>query len=177
MKRGNIFNQGYYFNNLQAILKLCTEILNGLVYLHNKKIVHRNLCPENIYLTNDLVSVISNFFSSRILDTSGVTEFVKLNEYQPFEQRTKLYKFEVDVFALGCIWYEIMAHEQLFRKEDIKKEGNTEIKVPAELEGKIPIEFIELIERMVLFNPTERITLAKILESKLITEYTEKSKE
>lgn len=48
------------------VLEQCT---NGLAYIHSKQIIHRNLCPENILITNCCLVKICGFgLSCQLLD-------------------------------------------------------------------------------------------------------------
>jgi serine/threonine protein kinase len=46
------------------------QIAEGLVYLHNKKIIHRDIKPENI-LMKDGVAKIADLGTSKFMSTSG----------------------------------------------------------------------------------------------------------
>jgi serine/threonine protein kinase len=44
--------------------KLFFQIINGVEYLHNNKIVHRDIKPEHILLTAKGVPKLANFYFS-----------------------------------------------------------------------------------------------------------------
>jgi serine/threonine protein kinase len=41
----------YFKSFFQELICLAFQIVNGLVYLHSKEIVHGNLKPQNVLLT------------------------------------------------------------------------------------------------------------------------------
>ena len=53
---------------LKPIMK---QIVEGVVYLHDNKVIHRDIKPENILMLND-VPKISDLGLSKIMKTSGV---------------------------------------------------------------------------------------------------------
>ena len=91
--------------------------------------MHRNLKHDNIMVTNDGIIKIADFALSRIAvipHFSYTPEDPKERErsgrearrlwYRPPEIlfRKKLYSFEVDMWAVGCILAEITIGESLF---------------------------------------------------------------
>jgi serine/threonine protein kinase len=46
------------------------QILQGLVYLHDRKIIHRDIKPENILLSNDIPK-IGDLGLLKLINTSG----------------------------------------------------------------------------------------------------------
>lgn len=106
--------------------------MQGLNYCHRNGIMHRNLKPDNIMITKDNNVKISDFSLSRVAQIPHfpyTPEDPKERErsgrearrlwYRPPELlfRKKLYSFEVDMWALGCLLAELSLGEPLFNGE------------------------------------------------------------
>lgn len=96
--------------DLQIILK---DILKSLKFLKEVGIIHCDLKPENILLEND------RLFKVKLIDF-GSALFIQEND-QHFEMQTLPYRspeitlrsdysFEIDMWSLGCIVYELITH-------------------------------------------------------------------
>lgn len=44
------------------------QLLNGLAWIHSKKVAHRDLKPENVLLSKQGVIKICDFGSSKVID-------------------------------------------------------------------------------------------------------------
>jgi serine/threonine protein kinase len=44
------------------------QLLNGLSWIHSKKVAHRDLKPENVLVSKDGVIKICDFGSSKVID-------------------------------------------------------------------------------------------------------------
>lgn len=114
--------------NLKMILY---QILQALTHCHRHGIMHRNLKPDNIMVSGDTVK-LSDFSLSRIATIphfSYTPEDPKERErsgrearrlwYRPPEllYRKKMYSFEVDMWAVGCLFSEMALGEVLFNGE------------------------------------------------------------
>ena len=98
------------------ILHIFRECVNGLEYIHSHSIVHRDIKPQNLYLTeNGGVKIgdlgISIDFSSPTVPTDCVGTFQYM---APEVVRGENADFSADIWSLGCVLYELMWRRPLF---------------------------------------------------------------
>ena len=98
------------------IWSMFLKITIGLATLHKSKILHRDLKSLNIFLTKDLDIKIGDFGVAKILTQTG---FAKTVIGTPYYLSPELcdelpYNDKSDVWALGCILYELCTYEHPF---------------------------------------------------------------
>ena len=107
-------------------LSVCTmlQILCGVEHLASQGIIHCDLKPENILLDScadafTATARICDFGAAVRCDGSGfyTGSFVGTPLYMPPEQRTGHFNTQVDVWACGCILYEMLSNSRL--RDDI----------------------------------------------------------
>ena len=80
------------------------DVTKGLIYLHKKGIVHRDLTASNVLLTSSLIAKISDLGNSRFLPKE---EFAKLTSrpgtavYMPPKASGNDYSYKLDIFSFG----------------------------------------------------------------------------
>ena len=99
-------------------ISLSKDMACGLAYIHSKKIIHRDLCGDNILLklTQPVpVAKISDFGMSRLYDSSKVTHTLTAighrMGYLPLEAlrlEEEKYDSSLDVFSYGVILVQIV---------------------------------------------------------------------
>ncbi len=99
-------------------ISLSKDIACGLAYIHSKRIIHRDLCGDNILLqlTQPVpIAKISDFGISRLYDPSKLTRTLtalghRLGYLPPEAFRLKEEKYDnsMDVFSLGAIMVQIV---------------------------------------------------------------------
>lgn len=97
-------------NDTKKALKVFLEICLGVDYLHNNKVIHRDLTPENIFILNGERVVISDFGLSREQGTIEANyKQAKIGFIPPECMDISLNtQPQFDIFQLGMILYRIL---------------------------------------------------------------------
>ena len=115
------------------ILDLCL----GIKEIHENNLIHRDLKPKNIFITKNNKVKIINFGISKKLDNKYKYNLIGTNNYMAPEMlKGEKYSNKVDIWALGCIIYELFTLNICFQDENIFGIIN---KIINEKHGKINI--------------------------------------
>ncbi|KAM9195700.1 interferon-induced, double-stranded RNA-activated protein kinase [Mergus octosetaceus] len=85
------------------------QILEGVNYIHSKGLIHRDLKPQNIFISRDGQIKIGDFGLVTSVTYETLTENRGTKSYMAPEQVFDKYGKEVDIYALGLIWFEILS--------------------------------------------------------------------
>ena len=101
--------QNYFFSE-DFIWKLFIQISIGLYHIHSKKILHRDIKTLNIFLTKELNGKIGDLGVAKTLEgTDHAMTFIGTPYYiSPEMCQNKPYNEKSDIWALGCILYELI---------------------------------------------------------------------
>jgi serine/threonine protein kinase len=98
---------------LQAAVRLCREVADGLYALHQARLVHRDLKPGNILLDRDGSANITDFGLAKHHDASVLTKpgqaIGSLAYMAPEQIRGEEVSATTDVYALGCVMCECLS--------------------------------------------------------------------
>ena len=146
------------------------ELIKALKYLHlNEKLIHRDLKPQNIFLTENMEVKVGDFGLALEINEK---EEEKLNDicgtlnYIAPEIYTRKYSYEVDIWSLGIIMYQLIYGQTPFNikknnKEDIKKLINKNYDFPEDI--RISPCAKDLIKQILEPDPERRPSLDQIL--------------
>jgi tRNA A-37 threonylcarbamoyl transferase component Bud32 len=99
---------------------LLYQLLRGLLYLHSAGIIHRDLKTANILINEERAELkIADFGLSRVVEEAGdeeLTQYIFTRWYRAPQVicGIKAYKYEVDVWAVGCIFGEMLLQKPIF---------------------------------------------------------------
>ncbi|AGC01671.1 cyclin domain fused to cyclin-dependent serine/threonine protein kinase [Acanthamoeba polyphaga moumouvirus] len=97
------------------------QLLNGLKYMHEKKIIHRDLSCNNVLISNNDILKISDFGCSRQFihskSTNNFSEGVCSLWYRPIDIVLGKYPYneKMDIWSCGCIIGAILRGDHLFK--------------------------------------------------------------
>ena len=136
-------------------------ICAAMAYLHDHGIVHRDLKPGNIFSDEGVVKVgdygLSKFIScSR---RSGHTESIGTVHYMAPEVANGRYGKEIDVYALGIIFYEMLTGRVPFEGESVGEVLMKHLTAQADV-SLLPEPYKTLIAKAVEKDPEKRFSSA-----------------
>ncbi|NXG53865.1 E2AK2 kinase, partial [Psilopogon haemacephalus] len=154
----NSCHQKYY----QMAQSKFLQILKGVNYIHSEGLIHRDLKPQNILISREDKVKIGDFGLVTSVAYETFTENRGTKSYMAPEQVGDRYGKEVDIYALGLIWFEILSpftfrHEKVEVWPDIR-------------EGQLPESFnngfpavAPIIKKMLSKDPSGRYSVSEIL--------------
>ncbi|KAL8563766.1 hypothetical protein ACOMHN_058281 [Nucella lapillus] len=93
------------------------QLTEGLQYLHHKKILHRDLKPQNIFLKDKFCIKIGDLGIARQLvftKEMAATHIGTPLYISPEIYQGNSYSYKTDIWSLGCCVYEMMALQYAF---------------------------------------------------------------
>jgi len=114
----NLMPSSFALADLSERLRAFTRTLQGVAYLHHLGIVHRDLKPENILLFNGIPKIadlgiahVAPGFINWSQLTVSKEQLMNRDYYAPEQRHGDATKVDhrVDIYALGCILYEIVS--------------------------------------------------------------------
>lgn len=152
------------------VLMIFTQILLALSFVHSNNIIHRDIKPSNIYLLKRCVVKLGDFRISKKLQNNLAQTLIGTPFYMSPELLLgKGYSFPSDIWATGCILYELLTGKHCFNGKTQKDLFQNIIKcnIP-EIPTGYSDGLISLLNDMLNRNPEKRPTCQQILEYDVI---------
>ncbi|XP_055006351.1 serine/threonine-protein kinase Nek5 [Boleophthalmus pectinirostris] len=153
----------------QQILDWFVQICLGLKHIHDKKILHRDIKTQNIFLTNRGTRVkLGDFGIARMLNNTmelartcvGTPYYLspEICENRPYNNKT-------DIWSLGCVLYELCMLRHPFEGSSLRQLVNKicrgrYIPVPARYSYDLRL----LITQLFKVNPRDRPSVSSVLK-------------
>lgn len=107
----------------RQILRWLTEVALALKYMHDKHVLHRDLKSQNLFLTSSDRLRVGDFGISKVLESTLAFARTAIGTpyyLSPEICQEKPYSFGSDIWALGCILYEMAALRVPFDAQTIQ---------------------------------------------------------
>ncbi len=142
------------FSSLKDKIRIIRQVAVGLDYAHKRDIVHRDVKPANIILTQELEPKLMDFGLARFSDSSLTMSGAILgtpNYMAPEQVQGKKVDARSDFFALTVIFYEMLTNEKPFAGDTITtviyRVVNEDPILPCKLNPDLPRSVDQMIEK------------------------------
>ncbi|XP_064564829.1 interferon-induced, double-stranded RNA-activated protein kinase isoform X2 [Zonotrichia leucophrys gambelii] len=138
------------------------QIAKGVQCIHSEELIHRDLKPQNIFISHDNKIKIGDFGLVTSVAFETLTENRGTRSYMAPEQIGTKYGREVDIYALGLIWFEILSAITAHEKSKVWSSAR-EGELPEYFKNQFPAE-ASIIKKMLSRDPSGRITISHLLD-------------
>lgn len=151
--------------DFQDTIRISLQICAALKHAHNNKIVHRDIKPQNILVSDDGTIKVADFGIARAVTSSTVTiaganVIGSVHYFSPEQARGSYVDTRSDIYSLGIVIYEMLTGKVPF-------EGDTAISVALkhiqenvlpinEINPNVPNSIQDIIEKAIEKDPNKR---------------------
>ena len=145
------------------------QLINGVEYIHSKNIVHRDLKPENLLLTKNKILKIIDFGLSCPFDGINLlkTKCGSPSYAAPEIINSEKYDgFKTDIWCCGVILYAMLCGFLPFGGDNDTELFKSILDCDPEIPDELSKEAKMLIKRIFTLNPSQRISIPEIKQTK-----------
>lgn len=145
------------------------QIVSAVQYMHQKRIVHRDLKAENLLLDSEMNIKIADFgFSNEFTPGTKLDTFCGSPPYAAPElfQGKKYDGPEVDVWSLGVILYTLVSGSLPFDGQNLKELRERVLRGKYRIPFYMSTDCENLLKRFLVLNPIKRGVLTTIMNDK-----------
>lgn len=150
--------------HLDVVTDIFTQLLNGLSYIHSRKIVHHDIKPSNIFVSvesNGKINVqLGDFGLACPLQEAHTGAGFGTPLYAAPEQLAGECNFKSDIYSLGIILLELLVpfSTDMERANTIKQVRS------GKLPDNITVNFRSLLKRLIHHSPNRRPDTSQLIE-------------
>lgn len=159
----------------EEVLVIFAQLCLAIRYLHDRRIMHRDLKTPNVLLTRSGLIKLGDFGFSRQYQESVSGEVGNTFCGTPYYLAPELwqrqsYSYKADIWSLGVIVYELLALRKPFQATNLPElmemvtRQNSFEALPAD---RYSPELLQLVYRMLSVEPSKRPSVIDILNSPL----------
>jgi serine/threonine protein kinase len=157
-------------------MNVVLQVADGLAFLHSKRIIIRDLKPDNCGIDYQGVVKIFDFglavpIEKKRHDTAKLYQLTgktgTLSYMAPENFQRKRYGYGVDVYSLAILIHEVLSLKHSFGNMSSKTYGQRicERAVRPNLDAGWPVKLRELLPKMWVGDPKQRLTAAEAFQS------------
>jgi NIMA (never in mitosis gene a)-related kinase len=149
------------------------QIIQGLKYLHDNSIMHRDLKCANVFLIKDGTLKLGDLNVSKIVKMGMVYTQTGTPYYaSPEVWGDKPYNYKSDLWSVGCILYELCALRPPFKGTSLENLYKNVIKgIYEPISNIYSKDMSTLIGMLLQVNPMNRPTCEQILNNEIVIKH------
>jgi serine/threonine protein kinase len=157
----------------QDAIRLLLPVAQALESAHESGLIHRDVKPSNILLTNKGQPMLTDFGIAKILETDQTTALtgtgmgVGTPEYMAPEQWKGQTSPQSDVYSLGVVLYEMLTGRKPYISDNpaelLVKQATEHPPRPSGFVKNLPEKVEQVLLKMLARNPAERYSSVSML--------------
>ncbi|KAL5255060.1 hypothetical protein ACHWQZ_G014481 [Mnemiopsis leidyi] len=158
----------------EVVHHIAHQLVSALWYLHSNRILHRDMKPQNILLCNGGLVKLCDFGFARAMgvDTFMVTSIKGTPLYMsPELVQEQPYDHNADLWALGCILFELYAGEPPFYTTNLFQLVNLITKNPVKWPAGMSPNFQNFLHGLLDKDPSTRLTWPDLLDHPFVSDH------
>ncbi|XP_065181599.1 serine/threonine-protein kinase Nek1-like isoform X1 [Sycon ciliatum] len=155
-----------------TVLNWFVQISLAIKHVHDRKILHRDIKTQNIFLMRSGIIKLGDFGIARVLNSTAELARTCIGTpyyLSPEICENKPYSFKSDVWSLGCVLYELATLKHAFEGRDMR---NLVLKIVRGVYPPLPSKYSrdlrQLLAQMLARSSRERPSVNKILRTPFI---------
>ncbi|OOM77553.1 serine/threonine-protein kinase PrkC [Clostridium puniceum] len=165
-----LIKENVRLNSLKTV-NIALQIAKALQYAHKNNIIHRDIKPDNILITEENIVKLTDFGIAKVADAGTLTNSNKIigsvHYFSPEQAKGKFVDCRTDIYALGIVMYELITGQVPFNGETSISVAIMHIQEPVIPPIKVITDIPENINTIILKTlekePTNRFQTAKEL--------------
>lgn len=148
------------------------QIIQGVKYLHDARIIHRDLKLGNLFLNDMLHVKIGDFGLATRIEYEGERKKTLCgtpNYIAPEILTKKGHSYEVDIWSIGCVMYTLLVGQPPFETKTLKdtysKIKKCEYRVPSYLRKSAAAMVISMLQS----DPDKRPTIGELMHFEFLS--------
>ena len=175
--KGQIQKKQYFEESL--IISWLIQACLALKYIHNLHVIHRDIKPQNIFLTKNGIIKIGDFGISKILNQNHRNAKTHIGTplyMAPEVIESKKYDYKADIWSLGITFFELMSFKEPYKGNNeyslylniVRGNKNKSIN---DIIYDYSEELYNIVNKMISNNPSQRPDIDEILNVPIINKY------
>ena len=159
----------------REVARIGIEVARALRHAHDRGVIHRDIKPGNLLLTEEGMIKLSDFGIARLFGNARLTgagNVLGTAEFMPPEQAEgRPVDPRSDLYSLGAVLYVLLARRPLFNVksflEMLEKQRSEKPAPLRSVAADVPADFEQIIHRLLEKDPERRYGTATVLERRL----------
>ena len=145
-------------------VNIAMQIASALEMAHKRGIVHRDIKPHNIIITEDGIAKVTDFGIAKAVSNSTITAFGttigSVHYFSPEQAKGGFTDAKSDLYSLGVVMYEMLTGKVPFDADTpvsvALKHMQEDPKEPVELNEEIPTAVNQIVVKAMQKEPSAR---------------------